>query len=260
MTMRARALAVGMILLCAAAGCAKAPAKEGDAEPAELSPQLQALVLDSAPSDIPHPLYLDFNAKAELLGYALEPASLASPGSKLSLKLYWRSTGALDEGYVPFTELVTADGRRIEVNGTGPVRKGALVPSRWEPGKVYVDELDIAVPADIDAARFSIVVGLKTEPVAADEPAPAENAKKAEKKPDNATPANFGAVYLSVLSGPADAKHGGVIATLDTGVTAASLRARAAKDDKRAPGALKRAPGAGKLPVSAKPRPAPSAP
>lgn len=260
MTMRARALTVGMILLCAAAGCAKAPAKEGDAEAAELSPQVKALVLDSAPSDIAHPLYIDFNAKAELLGYALEPSTLASPGSKLSLKLYWRSTGKLDGAYVPFTELVTGDGRRIEVNGTGPVRQGELVPSRWEPGKVYVDELDIAVPADIDAARFSIVVGLKTQPVAVEEPAAAEDTKKAEKKPENATPASFGTVYLSVLSGPADDKHGGVIATLDTGVTSASLRARAAKDDKRAPGALKRAPGVGKLPVSAKPRPAPSAP
>ena len=77
MTMRARALAVGMILLSAAAGCAKAPAPEGDAQNAELSPEVKALVLDSAPSDIAHPLYIDFNAKAELLGYALEPVSLA---------------------------------------------------------------------------------------------------------------------------------------------------------------------------------------
>jgi hypothetical protein len=250
---------MGMILLGAAAGCAKAPAKEGDADRAELGPELKALVLDSAPSDIANPLYVDFNGKAELLGYALEPA-LASPGSKLSLKLYWRSTGALGEGYVPFTELVTPNGRRIEINGTGPVRKGELNPSRWEPGKVYVDELDVAVPADIDTARVSIVVGIKTEPVAAVEEAAPADAKKAEKKPENATPASFGAVYLSVLSGPADDKHGGVIATLETGVTAASLRARAAKDDKRAPGAAKRAPGAGKLPISAKPRPAASAP
>jgi len=259
MTMRARAWAIGVLVACAASGCAKAPAAEGEAPAAELSPELKALVLDASPSDIAHPLYIDFNAKAELLGYSLEPASLAAPGSKLTLKLYWRAAGPL-EGYTPFTELVTADGRRFEVNGTGPVRSGQLSPAHWQAGKVYIDELDITVPSDIDAARFSIVVGLKTQPVAAEEPALAEDAKKAEKKPESATPASFGAVYLSVLSGPADDKHGGVIATLETGVTSASLRARAAKDDKRAPGALKRAPGAGKPPVSAKPRPAPSAP
>jgi hypothetical protein len=252
--MRMRALALGMIVLCAAAGCAKAKAKEGDAEPAELAPQLKALVLDSAPSDIPHPLYVDFNAKAELLGYALEPEALAPPGSKLSLKLYWRSTGALDEGYTPFTELVTPAGQRIEVSGTGPVRKGELSPSHWEAGKVYVDELSVTVPADIDSSRFSLVVGLKTEPVAPPEPALAEDPKKAEKKPEAQQP-TFGAVYLSVLSGPADTKRGAVIATLETGVTLAALRARAARDDKRAPGAVKRVPPGGKLPVSAKPRP-----
>jgi len=249
---------MGVWVLCAAAGCAKAPAGEGDARAAELSPELKALVLEAAPSDIPRRLYLDFNAKAELLGYSLEPASLAAPGSKLSLKLYWRASGPL-EGYTPFTELVTADGRRFEVNSSGPVRSGELSPSHWEAGKVYIDEQDVTVPSDIDAARFSIVVGLKTQPIAAEEKPEPEGAKKAEKKPEEATPASFGAVYLSVLSGPADAKHGGVVATLETGVTASSLRARAAKDDKRGAGAIKRVPGAGKLPVSAKPRPAASA-
>lgn len=255
MTMRGRALAVGFLVLCAATGCAKAQSKESDAEPTELAPQLKALVLDSAPSDIAHPLYIDFNAKAELLGYALEPQSLAPPGSKLSLKLYWRADGQLDEGFVPFTELVTPDGRRIEVDGTGPVRKGALVPSRWEPGKVYIDELEVPVPADIDAARFNIVVGLKTAPVAPEEPA--KPVEKAGEKP--AETGTFGAVYLSVLSGPADSKHGGIVATLETGATPGAQRARAAKDDKHGP-AIRRLPGAGKLPVSAKPRPTPSAP
>src|SRR4051794_28565963 len=162
--MRMKALAMGIVALCVAAGCAQAPAKEGDAEKPELSAQDKALVLDEAPTDIAHPLYIDFNGKAELLGYALEPATMAAPGSKLSLKLYWRSGGKLEEGYLPFTELVTPDGRRVDVDGSGPVRKGALVPANWEPGKVYVDELEVSVPADIDAARFSIVVGFKTQP------------------------------------------------------------------------------------------------
>ena len=70
-----------------------------------------------------------------------------------------------------------------------------------------------------------------------------------------ASEGTFGSVYLSVLSGPADSKHGGVIATLETGATPGAQRARAAKDDKRGAGAVKRLPG--KLPVSAKPaRPA----
>lgn len=254
--MRMRALAFGLVALCVAAGCAQAPVKEGETEKPELSPQLKSLVLDEAPSDIAHPLFIDFNGRAELLGYALEPETKAPPGSQVSLKLYWRSTGKLDEGYVPFTELVLPSGTRIDVDGSGPVRKGELVPSNWEQGKIYVDEVQLTVPPDIDAARFSIVVGLKTQPVAPDEPAAEpepKDSKKAARKQEEPVAANFGTVYLSVLSGQADSKHGGVVATLETGVTSDSLRARAAKSDKKAAaGALKRPPG---KPASAKPRP-----
>jgi len=204
--MRIKALAMGIVAVCAALGCAQAPVKEGEAEKPELTAEDKALVLDEAPTDIPHPLYIDFNGKAELLGYALEPAALAPPGSKLSLKLYWRSTGRLDAGYLPFTELVTPAGKRIVVEGNNPLRKGALVPANWEPGKVYVDELEVSVPADIDAARFMIVVGFKTEPSPPEQPAADDDAKKADKKPEKATESSFGAVYLSVLSGPADSK------------------------------------------------------
>lgn len=239
----------------AAAGCAQAPEKTADAEPSELTPELKALVLDSAPTDIAHPLYLDFNGKAELIGYALEPATMAAPGSKLSLKLYWRSTSKLGTGYVPFTELLMPDGKRVEVEGNGPVRKGALVPANWQPGKVYVDELDLTVPADLDAARFTLIAGLKTEPVAAPAPKVAEDAKKADKPGEAPAEGAFGTVYLSVLSGPADLKHGGVIATLETGATPGAQRARAAKEGK---GSKRLAP-AGKA-ISAKPRPPQAAP
>jgi hypothetical protein len=265
MTMRGRALALGIIALCAV-GCAKAPAADDGAEKPELTPELQALVLEEAPSDIATPLYVDFNAKAELLGYSLDAQPIAAPGSKLSLKLYFRSSGQLDEGYVPFTELVLPDGKRIEIVGNGPLRKGALTPSHWEHGKVYVDQMDLTVPPELDAARFSIVVGFKTQPIAVEEPEKtAEEVKqaliaKAQKKPNTLDEAksSFGEVYLSVLSGPSDDKHGAVLTTLETGVKPGA-RARAAKDDKRAPGALKRAPGGAKQPSSAKPRPATSA-
>jgi hypothetical protein len=201
------------------AGCAQAPASTAEpTEKPELTPELKSLVLEQAPSDIPHPLYVDFNGKAELVGYALEPEGTAAPGSKLTLKLYFRSTGALDAGYAPFAELVTGGGRRIEVSGSGPMQGGPLSPANWETGKVYVDELPITVPTDINAARFSIVVGFKTQPIAPEEPAEGAT-KKDDKKAEKASEAVFSPVYLSVVSGPADPKHGAVIATVETGVT-----------------------------------------
>ncbi|RYZ04748.1 MAG: hypothetical protein EOO73_22410 [Myxococcales bacterium] len=250
--MKATQALVTMALLFGA-GCAQLPAGSTEEDRPELTPELKALVLESAPTDIPKPLYIDFNGKAELVGYSLEPATMAAPGSKLSLKLYWRSTSRLGSGYALFTEIVTGNGKRFEVEGAGPLRSGALSPGNWEPGKVYVDELDVTVPAELDSSRFSIVVGLRTAPVATEE-APAEDAKKDDKAgKDAAKPAagQFGAVYLSVLSGPADSKHGGVIATLETGLTPGAQRARAAKDGKPMKRPL--AP----RPVSAKPRPTP---
>lgn len=240
---------VTVALWCLAVGCAQSPSGSVDAEKPELTPELQSLVLSSAPTDIPKPLFLDFNGKVELIGYSLEPATMAAPGSKLSLKLYWRSTGKLGPGYKLFTEIVTGKGKRFEVEGGGPLRTGALGPESWEPGNIYVDELDVTVPAELDSPRFSLVVGLRTEPIAPQVDA-AEKGGKAEKDAED-TSGQFGAVYLSVLSGPADAKHGGIIATLETGWTPGAQRARAAKDGK----ALKRVPSA--RPMSAKPRPAP---
>jgi hypothetical protein len=252
MRMQARALGVLALLV---AGCAQPQLKEGD-EKQELSAELKSLVLDEAPSDLPNPTFIDYGGKVALIGYALEPSTLAAPGSKISLKLFWRSASKLNGPYKLYTELVTPGGKRFEVEGGGPLR--SLAPSSWEPGKIYIDDVTLTVPADIDAARFSIVAGFKTEPVAAAAPdAPAEkpDAKAAKEEP----PTTFGAVYLNVLSGPADAKHGAVIATLETGVTPGAKRARAAKDEKRAVG-MKRPLPPGKLPVSAKPRPTPSAP
>jgi hypothetical protein len=257
--MRMHALAVGVLALLAAVGCAQSKAAEGEEKP-ELSAELKSLELDEAPSDLPNPLFIDYGGKVALLGYALEPATLAPPGSKISLKLFWRSSSKLAEGYKLYTELVTAGGKRFEVGGGGALRQG-LPPSQWQPGKIYIDEVALTVPEDMEAARFSIVVGLKTDPIAPEEPAEAEVAKKDDKKADKEPKsATFGAVHLRVLSGPADTKQGGVIATLDTGVTPGAKRARAARDEKRGAGALKRPLPPGKMPISAKPRPAPPAP
>ena len=256
-----RRVTVGIVALLCSAGCAQAPAASTDAEKPEISAAQASLVLDDAPTDIPNARYIDFNSKAALLGYAISPSNLAAPGSKLSLKLYWRSVSKLDEGYTLFTQLVTPAGKRFDVDASGVLRQGgALAPSNWQPGKVYVDEVELSVPEEIDAASFSIVVGFKTAPIAPEEPDAAEGASKDEKaepkKDEKPAEASFSPIYLTVLSGVADSKFGGVVATLATGVTPGAKRARAAKDEKR--GGVKRHLPPGKLPIrSAQPGSAP---
>lgn len=232
-----RALAVHVLasLLC---GCAQTPSAEPVEKP-ELSDAEKALVLEQAPSDIAHPMYIDFNGKAELVGYDLSSSGVAAPGSSFTLKLYWRaSSGSIGDGYVPFTQLVTPGGKRFEVQGASAIRMGTLAPAHWERGKVYVDELTASVPADIDAGRFDVVVGFRTQPIAPEEPeapADADKAKDAKDAKDAKPAGTFGPVYLSVVSGPAAAQFGGVVATLETGLTRekiaemAAARAAAAK-------------------------------
>lgn len=253
--MRTKALAVALLSLCGVAGCAQSTAREDEEKP-ELGPELKSLVLDQTPSDLPNPVFIDFGGKVALVGYSIEPAQLAAPGSKLSLKLFWRSTGRLGAGYKLYTQLVTSGGTRFEVDGAGPLRRGALPPDTWELGKIYIDELDVTVPKDLEASRFSVVVGVKTEPVAPAEPEAeaAEAEEQAEQKAEaKAGAGSFGAVYLSVLSGLADDKHGGVVATLETGVVPGAKRARSVKDEKRPAGAMKRP----LTPELARPRPRP---
>src|SRR5689334_12945638 len=104
------ALAVGLLVL-GAVGCSRSSAQDAEEQP-ELGPELRSLVLEQAPSDLPNPLFVDFGGKAQLIGYALEPTRLAAPQSMVSLKLFWRSTGKLSEGFRPYTELVTPAGKR----------------------------------------------------------------------------------------------------------------------------------------------------
>ncbi len=264
--MRIRRVAVGVVALWAFAGCAPAPSTEAAAEPPELSAAQKALILDEAPTDIPNARYIDFNSKVVLLGYSLSPSNLAAPGSKLSLKLYWRSVSKLGQGYSLFTQLVTPSGKRFDVEAAGPLRQGdALAPSNWQPGKVYVDEIELSVPEELEAPSFSIVVGVRTAPVAPEAPvekadAAGEDAKDEAKKDDAAESAAepaFSPIYLTVISGVADGKFGGVVATLATGVTPGAKRARAAKDDKRVNA---KRPTPGKPPLRPRPAAKPDAP
>lgn len=254
-------LVVGLAAVLGAAGCAQTASTGGDDKP-ELTPELKSLILSQTPSDLPNPTLIDFGGAAELIGYSVTPERLAAPGSKLTIKSFWRCTAKLGEGYQLYTELVTPSGKRFELEGSGALRKGALTPASWEPGKIYIDELEANVPEELQATRFSIVTGLKTQPVAPVEPEAepeAEDAKDAkDAKKDEPAAGTFGSVYLTVVSGLADAKHGGILATLETGVTPGAKRARGPAPLKRVglPGGAQ--PG-GKVPTMGAPL-RPSAP
>lgn len=197
-------------------GCARTGQKSEAAEPAALDPALEGHVLDSVPSDIENRLFVDFEGKVHLIGYAVEPKTDATPGSRFKLTLYWRSVSPLGPEWSLFTHLLDGSGRKFgNTDNEGPLRRlkpsadgeqvQTLPPSLWVPGKIYVDEQEIEVPREVDTPELTIAVGVwRTQRFimqTADGGVDLENALR-----------------LAVISGPSDGKQRAIVTHLKTGL------------------------------------------
>lgn len=196
------AAAGASIALCAGCGQAPQPA-------AKLDPSLRAHVLGAMPSDVQHRTFFDFDGKVHLIGYDLASDSVA-PGQDVKLTLYWQSVKPLGPGWRLYTHVL--DGSGVPVRGgnednVGPLRKvedpgqknehQALGPSRWQPGKIYVDKQLFKLPEAVHTAAALIAVGIWRDDI-----------------------------RLEVLSGPTDGQNGAIVARVKTGLPA-PIRRRA---------------------------------
>ncbi len=203
-------------------------ASPGPADEKKLDAALQQYVLSGVPTDVPNPTFVDFGGKVHLVGYELSPnGGTVTPGSTLTLKLYWRSVKPVARGVHLYTHLTEPNGKIYEFDDVGPLRETVsdstfgkvprLPPSAWTPGMVYVDEQSFAVP-NVDVPKLTLSVGLKSERYAPD-------AGEVEK---------VGDFKLAVLSGISDGKEGALIARLATGVGRG--KSPKDKDGRRRPG------------------------
>ncbi len=149
------------------AGCVGGSSDTGaSSNPAEDKERLKSYVLDKAPDAIPIKLDINFDGKLSLLGAKLEPAGPVAPNAHVKVTMYWRSDKKLDAGWNLFTHVLDGSGERIlNIDNVGPLRewKGdrqALAPSLWEPGKVYVDEQDFTVPANVRTDKIQFTTGV----------------------------------------------------------------------------------------------------
>nr|HMR10102.1 hypothetical protein [Polyangiaceae bacterium] len=114
--------------------------------------RLKSFVLDKAPDNIPHKLNVNFDGKAMLLGYRIDPEGPVKPGGKVKLIMYWRCDKDIEDGWNLFTHVLDGSGERvINIDNVGPIRewrgnRQAMSPSVWEAGKVYVDEQEFTIP------------------------------------------------------------------------------------------------------------------
>jgi hypothetical protein len=140
-----------LFLLCATlASCSR----EG-APSASQQAEIDKHVVTEAPSGMTK-VDVDFDGKVRLVGYLVSPSDpLHKPGSKVTVIFVWRCEKKLEDGYALFTHLVAASGRQLDnLDDKGLLRhidgvKGQpLPPSKWQPGKLYLDDITFTVPED----------------------------------------------------------------------------------------------------------------
>jgi hypothetical protein len=189
-----RSLLLSLVLLFG--GCAVE--RETTAEE-PLPAELDNHVLDAVPADIQNRAFFDFEGKVHIVGTAIEPQGVVLPGKSVNLTIYWMPVSRLDPGWKLFTHLTDASGRRLgrdNYDNIGPLRQPsgddqALPPSKWKPGKVYVDTQELVIPPETWTPSVAITVGIWK-----------------------------GAHRLDVISGPHDRERRAIIATIPTGVVA----------------------------------------
>ena len=188
-------------------GCVGSGGPDLEAERERLAP----FILDSAPKNIPHKLDIDYDGKAVLLGYALDPDSRHRPGREVKLTMYWQLKSDLPEGWNLFTHVLDGAGvRLLNIDNVGPLRKWLgssqlLPPADWQVGKVYVDEQKFIIPA-VKSDRIEIMAGIW----------------KGEER-------------LKVVKGPHDSENRGRVATLELTSETKKPKRRKARKEPRVP-------------------------
>jgi len=156
---RIRPLALAAIILFMAAVTVVAPfafIAPAYADPPALTPDQIAAIPHRANVDFGAP---GFPAEMRLLGYSLDSA-FATPGSQLTLILYWQSLVAMDRDWSVFVHVI--DENQIVVAQRDTFPGLGLMPTRkWEVGRTLADTYVTTIPPTTYApSEAAIEIGL----------------------------------------------------------------------------------------------------
>ena len=96
----------------------------------------------------------DTNDGLRLLGYDLLPA----PGAP-TLRLYWETTGHVDNDWITYIHLHDPDGERL-AQFDGPPLTGLKPTSSWQVDALYIDRRQLILPAELEPDTYLIRLGL----------------------------------------------------------------------------------------------------
>jgi hypothetical protein len=165
----------------------------GKTQSAEEKERLKSFVVESVPENAKK-IDANFENKIHLVGYRIEPEN-APPGTEVKLSYYWRCDEPIEAGWALSTHIQHEGFERPDnADGAGPLREfkdGVQIfgPSRWERGKIYVDEQTYRMPAELRGPESLVYLSIWK-----------------------------GDARLRIISGPTDGQERVLVAKLKTGV------------------------------------------
>ncbi|MCP4167639.1 MAG: hypothetical protein GY759_17360 [Chloroflexi bacterium] len=110
---------------------------------------------------IGHSLPIDFESGMRLLGYDMSPPTLQA-GEPLRLTLYWQRTGAINQPYKVFVQLLDEGQNVISQDDAHPGR-GEHPTDQWLPGELVESTFILSAPADLSTGEYALVTGFYDE-------------------------------------------------------------------------------------------------
>lgn len=107
---------------------------------------------------IPNPIYVNFEDRIALVGYALQPTA-AAPGSSFYLSLYWRALRDIHVNYSVFTH-VLGEQHRIWAQMDSWPQGGNAPTATWRKGQLIEDAYELKVAQDAPMGIYDLQVGL----------------------------------------------------------------------------------------------------
>lgn len=108
---------------------------------------------------IQNPLDIAVGEYFKLLGYRLDSTRPLHPGDELAFTLYWRSLQPTETSFHVFTHLVDAQGK-VWAQKDNPPMEGCHPTDDWVAGEVVIDPYTLALPAEVPAGVYQLLVGM----------------------------------------------------------------------------------------------------
>jgi hypothetical protein len=120
--------------------------------------RLARINVRARPGELPNPLYVNFEDKVALIGYALDQR-VAEPGDTIHLTLYWQALNPMEVNYELFAHVLGKD-NEMWANSDSPLTDEAVCTNRWEPGTIVKEVRDLTIVDVAPPGFYDLELGL----------------------------------------------------------------------------------------------------